>query len=172
MTVNFYMFGLFMKSSIGGQMNCSLVVTKNHTCRSMNTKRLTDPSKWIVAWLSQKTIQVIFSLATDARVLYLALAEDLETVGCFLDFQKTKESPMKSQCPVVDLLVSGHCPQSASAYALSLRSEEAENSRPCLGAALIYQSKWWRATKWGARGEDMSWLNLATGKSNVWPWDC
>ena len=43
-----------------------------------------------------------------AMDLYLASAEDLETIDCFFDFHDTKESPMKMLYPVTDLLVLGH----------------------------------------------------------------
>ena len=51
--------------------------------------------------------------------LHSASVEDLAIVFCFFDFQETKESPIKTQKLVVDLLVSGQVPQSESAKALS-----------------------------------------------------
>lgn len=50
----------------------------------------------------------------EARVMYLALDDDLDTIVCFLDFQTTKDSPMKIQNQVVDFLVVMQLPQSAS----------------------------------------------------------
>lgn len=46
---------------------------------------------------------------------YSASADNRETVCCFLDFQDINEPPRKTQNPVIDLLVSTHEPQSASA---------------------------------------------------------
>ena len=46
--------------------------------------------------------------------LYSALAEDLDTIVCFFDFQEINESPRKMQYPVTDPLVSGHDARSAS----------------------------------------------------------
>ena len=62
----------------------------------------------------------------EANALYSASVEDLETVFCFLDFQQTREEPMRIQKPVTDLLVSGHLAQSESAKAEILRALEAE----------------------------------------------
>ena len=59
----------------------------------------------------------ISSLVTAAEALYLASAEDLETVACFLDFQEIIESPRKIKKPLTDLLVSRHDLQSASTKA-------------------------------------------------------
>ena len=57
--------------------------------------------------LRKYKIHTISHVAT-AMALYSASAEDLETVNCFLDFQDTKESPMKMLYPVTDFLVSEH----------------------------------------------------------------
>jgi hypothetical protein len=46
--------------------------------------------------------------------LYSDSAEERETVCCFLDFQEMRESPIKTQQPVMDLRVSKHPAQSAS----------------------------------------------------------
>jgi len=62
--------------------------------------------------------------------LYSTLAEDQETLDCFLDFQETKESPMKIQYPVTDLLVSRHDAQSESVNPLTCNSDLAEKKTP------------------------------------------
>jgi hypothetical protein len=49
--------------------------------------------------------------------LYSASADDLEIVLCFLDFHEIKESLIKTQYPVIGLLVSGHAAQSESVKA-------------------------------------------------------
>ena len=72
--------------------------------------------------VSKFRIQVI-SLETKAKDLYYASAEDLLTVFCLLAFQETKEFPKKIHKSVVDLLLSGHDPQSASTYACNFVSE-------------------------------------------------
>ncbi|XP_037492125.1 serine/threonine-protein kinase Nek4-like [Jatropha curcas] len=48
--------------------------------------------------------------------------ELLLTVLCFFNFQEIKAFPRKIQYPVVDFLVSGHDAQSASQYAVHLKS--------------------------------------------------
>lgn len=40
-----------------------------------------------------------------AKAQYSTSAEEREMVGCLLDFQLTKELPMKTQKPVIDLFV-------------------------------------------------------------------
>ena len=56
----------------------------------------------------------VTSVTVDARLLYFALAELLDTVDYFLHFQESKDSPNLTIYPVMDLLVSGHDPHSAS----------------------------------------------------------
>ena len=56
----------------------------------------------------------VTSATVDARLLYSTSAELLEIVDCYLDFQESKDSPNLTIYPVMDLLVSGHDPQSAS----------------------------------------------------------
>ena len=53
-----------------------------------------------------------------AIALYSNTVDDLDIICCFLDFQETKEFPIKTQYPMVDLQVSGHATQFASAKAL------------------------------------------------------
>lgn len=76
--------------SIGSKEQHGLVFTKHH-----------NTSKCVSRHCSQ-----IISLATEERALYSASADELATVGCFLDFQETRESPRKILKPIVDLLVS------------------------------------------------------------------
>ena len=52
------------------------------------------------------------SQTTEVFALYSALADDQETVCCFLDFQEINDLPRKTQQHVIDLLVSGHPAQS------------------------------------------------------------
>jgi hypothetical protein len=49
-----------------------------------------------------------------ANARYSASAEDFATVGCFFDFHEISEVPRNTQKPVVDRLVTGQLPQSAS----------------------------------------------------------
>lgn len=42
---------------------------------------------------------------TEDKAMCSSLAEDLDTIAYFLDFQATKDSPMKIQNPVVNFLV-------------------------------------------------------------------
>ena len=57
----------------------------------------------------------ITSLETEERARYSASAEDLDTVVCFFYFHDIKASPRNTQELDVDLCVSKHPPQSASA---------------------------------------------------------
>ena len=70
--------------------------------------------------------------------MHSAFVEDLELVGCFLDFQYTKESPMKMQYPVVDL-VSRHEAQSESTKPLTCNStvEEKKISFPGSSSSIV-----------------------------------
>ena len=67
---------------------------------------------WIVAWLSQNSVigygwaasrsfnkasNQVTSLTVTTIALYSALAEDLETIDYFLDFQVVSESAKKMQ---------------------------------------------------------------------------
>ena len=62
--------------------------------------------------------------------LYSASVEDFETVCCFLELQETKESPMKMQKPLTDLLLSGQEAQSESTNPLSSTIEDDPNNNP------------------------------------------
>jgi hypothetical protein len=99
----------------------------------------------IALWLSQyKTgglLQVAFksckrynnhcsSQTAEARDLYSASDEDLATVCYFLALHEMSDFPIKKQYPEVDLLVSTHPAQSASAYPKSCISESLGNKRP------------------------------------------
>ena len=55
--------------------------------------------------------------------LYSTSTEDLETMDCFLNFHEIRESPKKTQYPVVDLLVSTQDAQSTSVYAFKCKSD-------------------------------------------------
>ena len=57
---------------------------------------------------------------------YSTLVDDLDTMCCFFDFQGTKESPMKTQNPLIDLLVSRQAAQSESAKAFNSMADEEE----------------------------------------------
>ena len=59
------------------------------------------------------TVHVILEEA-EAMALYSASEEDLETVGCFLDFQKIRDFPSRKMYPLMDLLLSGQEAQSKS----------------------------------------------------------
>jgi hypothetical protein len=74
----------------------------------------------------------------EAKARYSASDEDLETVNCFLDFQQTRDWPMKKQKPVIDLLVSGQPPQSASLNPDSCKEEFLGKNKPVPGLPLRY----------------------------------
>lgn len=93
----------------------------------------------IVDWLSQNNVtgttrlmcrslnnednQTISHVAF-AIDLYLASADDLDTMCCFLDFQEINESPKNTQKPETECRVSGQMAQSESEKALNLRLDE------------------------------------------------
>jgi hypothetical protein len=56
---------------------------------------------------------------------YSASALDLDTVGWRFDDHDTRELPRYTQKPDVERLVSGQPPQSASEYAVTLKSDDA-----------------------------------------------
>jgi len=56
----------------------------------------------------------MISHAVEAMDRYSASTEDLETACCFLDFQEMRESPKKTQYPVIERRVSGQPAQSES----------------------------------------------------------
>lgn len=58
--------------------------------------------------------------------LYSASDEDLDTVGCFLDFQEMRLESRKIQYPVTDHLVSRHAAQSESLKPFKTKLEKAE----------------------------------------------
>ena len=95
------------------------------------------------------------SHVTTAMNLYSASIEDLVKVDCFLDFQDTKESPMKMLFPVTDLLVSGHEAQSAFAKPFKWISVLEENKSPFLGSFLKYCKTLYAASRCGLLGLDM-----------------
>lgn len=86
----------------------------------------------------RKLINQTISHTATAIALYSDSADDLETICYFLDFQETKDSPMKTQYPVVDLQVLGHAAQFASANALICNSDWLENNKPRPRVPLIY----------------------------------
>ena len=73
--------------------------------------------------MSRESNQTI-SHVTLAMDRYSTSIEDRETVCCFLDFQEIKESPINTQKPLTDFLVSGHAAQSKSTKAFGSIEEE------------------------------------------------
>ena len=73
-----------------------------------------------------------------AMTRYLALAEDLETMDCFLECQEMRESPKKMRKPVTDLWVSEHLAQSESQNPLSCMGFVEEKNKPCPEVPLRY----------------------------------
>lgn len=104
---------------------------------------------------SQTSSQVVVAI-----VLYSASADDLDTVGCFLDFQEIKESLRKKQQPAMDLRVSGQVAQSESEKAFKCRAEEEEKMRPCPGVGLRYRKTRWIAWRWNSVGLSKNWLKV------------
>ena len=70
------------------------------------------------------------SLVVAAKALYSASAELLEMVGCFFVRQEIRQSPKKTQNPVVDLRVIGQEAQSESEKARSCKAEDDVYRRP------------------------------------------
>jgi hypothetical protein len=64
------------------------------------------------------------SQAAWAKTRYSASDDDLETTNCFLLFQLINDEPRKKQRHVVDLLVSGHAPQSESENPLRISDDD------------------------------------------------
>ena len=65
----------------------------------------------------------ISSCVVSTRARYSDSAVDLEASDCFLLRQEISESPRKKQNPVVEHLVDGSPPQSASEYACNSSEE-------------------------------------------------
>ena len=78
----------------------------------------------------RKLINQTSSHIATAIALHSNSANDLETVCCFLDFQETKDSLIKTQYHAVYLWVSRHAAQSTSAKALICNSDLLENNKP------------------------------------------
>lgn len=73
-----------------------------------------------------RVVSHAISQEAKANARYSASAEDLETVGCFLERQEIKEEPTNIVKPVVDRLLSGQVPQSTSVKPFKVRSGSAE----------------------------------------------
>lgn len=76
-----------------------------------------------------------------AMARYSASAVDLDIVDCFLAFHEIKESPKRMQKPVMDFLVSGHAPQSASEKAFKCNGDDEEKNRPWPGLFFRYRKR-------------------------------
>lgn len=70
--------------------------------------------------------------------LYSDSTDDLETTLCFLSFQDIGLLPMKTQYPLVDLLVIGKPAQSKSQYAVNLATDVEARRMPCHGVPARY----------------------------------
>lgn len=81
-------------------------------------------------WKSERRVRSkTVSRVVDVIERYSVSAEEQETVGCFLDFQETKESPRKTQYLFIDRWLSGQEAQSESTKALIVKELLAENKR-------------------------------------------
>lgn len=74
----------------------------------------------------------------DVRAWYSTSDEDLETVSCFLDFNKIRESPKNMQNLMMERLLSMHDSQSESFKALSWSVKVEGKNRPWEEDNLIY----------------------------------
>jgi hypothetical protein len=74
----------------------------------------------------------------EAKALYSASEEDLETVICFLVLQEINELPKKKHWPEIDLLVSIHHAQSASESPCKVIEELLGKNKPLPGQPLRY----------------------------------
>ena len=149
MTINFYVFGMLVKSGISNNVDYSLIVTKRRAGWEDSTRKSKS------SCLSHSN-----SLVVAAMARYSALAEDLEIVVYFLAFQETKESPRKIQKHLTNFWVSSQDPQSASKNALRWREEVDEKIKPWPGLRLRYLSRWCTAWRWGVWGWATNWLSL------------
>ena len=74
----------------------------------------------------------------DAKALYSASEEDLDTVICFLVLQEMRELPKKKHWPEIDLLVSRQPAQSASEKPCKVMEELLGKNKPLPGQTLRY----------------------------------
>ena len=85
------------------------------------------------------TNQATLAVACDIA-LYLASAELLETVGCFLDFQLMGELPKSIMWLVTDLLEKGYESQSLSENTLWIKGPSSLRRIACPEVPFKYQS--------------------------------
>ena len=69
----------------------------------------------VISKCSKSLLSQITSLDIEESARYSASAEDLDTMGCFFYSHDIRVSPRNTQEPDVDLHVSNHPPQLASA---------------------------------------------------------
>jgi hypothetical protein len=93
---------------------------------------------WSILKSLSKDISQTISHAVEAMDQYSASAENRDIVCCFLDFKEIRDSPKKTQKPVMERRVSGHPAQSESQKAFKWKVEEAEKKRPWPGDPLRY----------------------------------
>jgi hypothetical protein len=105
--VNLNVFCSFVINRICNNMESRLVVTKEKSCLGVRIRKSLS-----------KEDNHISSQQVEANVRYPASAEDLDTICCFFDFQDTRESPIKTQKPMIDLRVSKQLAQSEYEKAL------------------------------------------------------
>lgn len=88
MAMKLNILGAFMEDMVVSYVQGRLIITKDHSWFSVGNLEITKKI--------QKYYCISKTVVTIAR--YSASAEDLEIVGCFLDFQDTRESP-RTSCP-------------------------------------------------------------------------
>lgn len=84
--------------------------------------------------------------------LYSDSSVDLEIVCCFFDFQETRETLIKIQNPVIDLIVLGQEAQYASAKPFNTGELKELKNKPCPTVPFIYCNTQFRAFICGSFG--------------------
>ena len=95
--------------------------------------------------------------------LYSAFVEDLETVGCFLDFQDTKESQIRCKIQSQTFLCLDTKPN-LNLQCLTRSSALDDKNIPFPSSFFKYNRILCAQFKWGFFGFSIYWLNLWTSK--------
>ena len=91
MTVNFYVIGPFMEYRVLNAVDSKAIIAIQVCClRMMDAKIMQEVQK-----------PLNFTVG-ESKSMILPSEELRETVGCFLDFQEIRESPEKTQNPVIE----------------------------------------------------------------------
>lgn len=94
-----------------------------------------------------------------ASALYLASNDDFDTTFSLFLFQVTKEIPRKKDKLVLELIVSGHSPQSETENPLSVNDEDKLKTKPLPGLPLRYFKTYRPASICSPVGALKNWLS-------------